>query len=226
MNKHAKLIVIEGSDGCGKQTQTALVYNSLKQKYNGMQISFPDYDSDGSIPVKKYLNGELGTVDKYSAAVLFATDRYITWKTKLQEHYEDLDFIISDRYTISNLIHQAVDLDDKEFNEYRDWLFDLEWTKMGLPKPDLTIMLDMPPAMSDELIQGRKNKMTGKDELDILERDKQHKRKAYKNIQRIIKSDDVVCVKCYDWRGDIRSILDIKSEILDIISEFMQTNKI
>ena len=147
-----KLIIVEGTDGSGKQTQTELLCKKLKEiKGEGKvkKISFPNYESKASEPVKMYLAGEFGetveSVNAYAASVLYSVDRFASFKTEWEKFYEDGGIVISDRYTISNMIHQVPKIQDKaEREKYLDWLSDLEWGKIGIPKPDVVFFLDIP----------------------------------------------------------------------------------
>ena len=99
-----RIIVIEGTDGSGKKTQTELLYKYLKEQGENVILqSFPNYESASSAPVKMYLNGELGEnancLDAYATSALFAVDRVCTWQ-KLKEAYENGATIIFDRYVV------------------------------------------------------------------------------------------------------------------------------
>jgi len=163
-----KLIIIEGTDGSGKQTQTGLLYEKLceiKGREKVRKISFPNYESKASEPVKMYLSGEFGekadSVNAYAASVLFSVDRFASFKTEWEEFYNNGGIVLSDRYTISNMIHQASKIKDREEREkYLDWLVDLEWNKIGIPKPNLVFFLDIPFEFSQKLMKDRKNKIT------------------------------------------------------------------
>lgn len=156
-----KLIIIEAGDGCGKATQTKALYEYLlAQGKRVHQVSFPDYESESSALVKMYLGGRFGSraedVNAYAASVFYAVDRYASFQTKWRQWYEDGAIIIADRYTTSNMVHQAVKFDsEREREAYLNWLYDLEFVKMGLPEPDAVLFLDMPPQLSARLIQQR-----------------------------------------------------------------------
>jgi dTMP kinase len=162
---NGRLIVIEGLDGSGKATQSQL----LAQRLDATRISFPDYESESSSLVKMYLAGEIGGDNAYAVSTFYAADRYISyvgsWKTQWLAGHT----IVADRYTTSNAVHQMVKLPADEWDSYLDWLYDYEFVRMGLPKPDVVIYLDMPPDMSRKLMLKR----YGGDEslLDKHERD-------------------------------------------------------
>jgi len=172
-----KLIVIEGTDSSGKQTQAELLYEKYKKDgKNVMKVSFPNYESSSSAPVKMYLNGEfgenVGEVNTYAVSTMYAVDRYASFKTIWEEFYNDGGIIISDRYTTSNMVHQASKIEDRDEKEkYLNWLIDLEYEKMAIPKPDMVVFLNMPTEVAYKLMEKRKNKITGEDKKDIHEND-------------------------------------------------------
>ena len=155
-----KLIVIEGLDGSGKSTQEEL----LKQKLNacGLKINFiklPIYDDPACELVKMYLSGRFGSkpedVNAYAASAFFAVDRYVSFNCYWKEAYKKGEIFLADRYTTSNAYHQLTKTDRKDWDSYLEWLEDFEYNKMGIPKPDAVIYLDMPIEVSQKLMTGR-----------------------------------------------------------------------
>lgn len=157
-----KLIVIEGTDSSGKQTQTEILYEKLKsQGIKVKKISFPNYDSPASAPVKMYLAGEFGKkaneVNPYPVSTMYAVDRYASFKKDWEDFYLEAGVVITDRYTTSNMVHQASKFTDPhEKVKYLDWLEDLEYDKMEIPKPDLVFFLNMPVDVAQKLMSDRK----------------------------------------------------------------------
>ncbi len=156
----SKLIVIEGLDGCGKNTQTQLLADTfeksgIKYKY----LSFPNYSSPSSSLVKMYLGSEFGKnpsdVNAYAAASFFAVDRYASFKMSWEKIYCEPGIILCDRYTTSNTFYHMCKLPENKWNEYLTWLYDYEYNKLGLPEPDAVIYLDMPPEISQDLMKKR-----------------------------------------------------------------------
>ncbi len=95
-----KLIVIDGTDGSGKETQMKILEENLKKNdIEYRKVSFPNYDSPSSSLVKMYLSGEFGEnakeVSPYVASSFFAVDRYATYKKELEEYYENRRINIS-----------------------------------------------------------------------------------------------------------------------------------
>ena len=214
------LIVLEGVDSSGKATQTALLSEHLAKSQEIMKVTFPDYESDSSALVKMYLSGVFGedadAVSPYSASVFYAADRYASYKTKWGSFLKEGGTVVCDRYTTSNMVHQAAKIDsENEKDVFLDWLYDFEYNKMGLPVPDLVFFLDMPPHYARLLMESRKNKFTGEADKDIHERDKAHLEKAYNNAVYVAKKNNWKFISCIK-DGKIRTIEDIHSEIVGI----------
>ena len=156
-----KLIIIEAGDGCGKATQTEkLVSRLVADGKNAKKIEFPDYQSPSSALIKMYLQGDFGQnprdVNPYAASSFYAVDRYASFKKNWEKFYQQGGIVVCDRYTTSNMVHQAVKIAaSNERDAYLNWLWDLEFVKFGLPVPDAVIFLDMPPEYSLRLIQER-----------------------------------------------------------------------
>jgi len=216
-----KLIVIEGTDCSGKQTQTELLQTKLKELgYNCIRIDFPRYDT----PTGKIVGGAyLGkpeicesffkegavNVDPKIASLYFAADRKYSIAT-VKEYLEKGYYVILDRYTTSNLAHQGSKILDKDerFNMYQ-WIDKLEYWLLELPKPDVTIFLHMPYEYSLKLKANRQL-------LDEHEKSEEHLRHAeacYLELRELYNWDYVNCIK----DNEIRSIEDINNEIVNKI---------
>lgn len=165
-----KLIVIEGLDGSGKATQAQLLYNRLKKDNdNCKKISFPDYDNPSSILVQMYLHGALADspekINAYAASSFYAVDRYASYMQFWKKDYENKATIIADRYTTSNAIYQMVKLERSKWDDFLGWLEDYEYNKLGIPKPEAVIYLDMPIEVSQKLMTERYNGDESKKDL-------------------------------------------------------------
>ncbi|MBP5617842.1 MAG: thymidylate kinase [Clostridia bacterium] len=166
-----RLIVLEGLDGSGKSTQLAL----LKERLSGdvRFVKFPVYDSPAGQLIKQYLSGAFGArpgdVNAYAASAFYAVDRFASYKSDWGAAYEAGATVLCDRYATSNAVHQAAKLEGAERDAYLDWLTDFEYGKLGIPKPDAVIFLDMPVAVSQRLISARYQGDEG--QKDIHERD-------------------------------------------------------
>lgn len=154
-----KLLVIEGLDGSGKATQAALLGEYLAEMGKDYrQIAFPDYQEDSSALVKLYLSGKLGTLDEvnaYGASLFFAVDRYASFLAHWKADYEAGRLILADRYATSNVAHQMSKLPRERWEDYLAWQADLEYDRVGIPRPDLVVYLDMDPEVSRGLLSHR-----------------------------------------------------------------------
>ncbi len=220
-----KLIVIEGLDSSGKETQSKLLLEYLKNKGLGAKrFEFPNYQSNSSALVKMYLSGEFGKgandVNPYSASAFYAVDRYATWKKEMEEFYLSGGIIVCDRYTTSNIIHQAGKLPDiEEKKAYIKWLYDFEFSKMGLPQPDKVIFLHMPVNVSIRLMENRINK-AGTKEKDIHERDYSYLKNTYENAMDMLKICSYNIVECCEGEN-VRTIDEIHSDIVKTVEEIL-----
>ncbi|MEG2045061.1 MAG: thymidylate kinase, partial [Clostridia bacterium] len=180
--QHGKIIVLDGVDASGKGTQSKLLYENLRKEFKNVHfLDFPCYESNSSYPVRMYLNGELSKnpndINAYAASSFFAVDRYISYKKEWQSLYENGDTFICNRYVTSNAIHQCAKLPESEFDTFLEWMFDFEYNKIGIPKPDLVFFLDMPLAIVKELLKSRYH---GDENLkDIHEKDDLFLEKSY-----------------------------------------------
>lgn len=153
------LIVLEGLDGSGKGTQTKRLYESLEKKGPVRRLSFPNYASPSSALVKMYLQGDFGSrpedVNAYAASAFYAVDRYASYQMDWRRDYEAGVLLLADRYATSNLVYQLAKLPREEWPGYLRWAEDFEYEKLGIPRPDLVLYLDMPPEISQKLLSRR-----------------------------------------------------------------------
>ena len=221
-----KLIVIEGVDSSGKQTQTKNLYNELKNRgYDVMTVAFPNYKSKSSELVKMYLGGEFGddpnAVNPYTASAFFAVDRVASYKLEWQNELNSDKIIIADRYTTSNMIHQASKIDDiDEKNKFLDWVYDFEYNKLGLPEPDAVIFLDMPVKYAKILMESRPNKIDNTMVLDIHEGNEEYLNHSYNNAVHVCEKYNWLRIKCVDGER-IKSIDEIAGEIIEKIEKMI-----
>lgn len=221
-----KIIVIEGTDCSGKETQSVM----LEKKLNNMGIKcmrfeFPNYTSPtGKIVGGAYLGKSeicesyfkegATNLDPHIACLYYAADR--KYNIKEIEKYLNLGYIcIFDRYTTSNMAHQGGKIRNKEDRFYMyQWIDKLEFWLLQLPKPDKTIFLHMPYEYALELKKNRHS-------LDEHEKSEEHLKNAedaYIELSELYNWDKIECVK--DYR--IKSIEDINEEILNKLDDIIK----
>lgn len=216
-----KLIVIEGTDCTGKETQSKLVVEKLKaQGYSCITFDFPRYES----PTGKIVGGPfLGkpeisecyfeegpvAVDPKVACLYYSAD-FKYHIDEINSYLEKGYYVILDRYVPSSLGHQGSKIMDKEerFQMFQ-WIDKLNYWLMGLPKPDITIFLHVPFAYAKELKKSRAI-------LDEAEKNDEHLKNAertYLELVQLYNWNYVNCIK----EDTLRSIEDINEEIMNII---------
>lgn len=219
MENRGKLIVIDGLDGSGKSTQFELISKKLKAKNLPVKaISFPDYDNPSSSLVKMYLAGEFSKnasdINAYAASSFYAVDRYASYKLFWESNYKNGDLVLASRYVSSNAIHQMVKLPKNDWDNYLDWLKDYEYEKLGLPKPDLIIFLDMPIDVSQKLLLNRYNGDENK--KDIHESNIQYLKDCRKSALYAAEKENWKVINCSE-NGAPLSIDLISKKIYSLI---------
>lgn len=155
-----RLLVLEGLDGSGKSTQTERLREALLAAGETVrQIKLPDYDAPSSTLVRQYLAGDFGNdpqaVNAYAASSFYAVDRVASFLLDWKKDYDAGSLILADRYTTSNPIYQMTKLPREEWDDYLTWADDYEFGKLGLPRPDRVIFLDMPVEVSQKMMSRR-----------------------------------------------------------------------
>ncbi len=210
-----KLIVLEGLDGCGKSTQLNLLPKTLlKNGINCKTVSFPDYASNSSALVKMYLKGDFGSnpddVNAFAASVLYTVDRFASYKTSWGDYYNAGGTVVSGRYTTSNAVHQCSKLPKEEWKSFLDWLYDFEYNKIGIPKPDKVIFLDMPIDVSQKLLTDRYS--GDNSQKDIHERDTEYLARCRAAAAFTAEYSGWDVISCADG-SLLRTVEDIAAEI-------------
>ena len=210
-----KLIVIEGTDGSGKSTQFKLLTDRVTAEGHRFQkLVFPQYAEPSSALIRMYLGGEFGTnpsdVNAYAASAFYAVDRYASYKKVWGDWYENGGLVLSDRYTTSNAVHQASKEPVEKQGQFLQWLYEFEYDRLGLPRPDLTIYLDVPTDFTEKMMRSREAATNTK--ADIHEQDLEYLatcRRTGRAAAAFYGWTVIDCVK----DGVMRSIEDIHEEI-------------
>lgn len=219
-----KLIVIEGTDGSGKSTQFKILTERLRQEGKAFKtLVFPQYSEPSSALIRMYLGGEFGTnpsdVNAYAASAFYAVDRYASFKKDWGKWYDQGGLIVSDRYTTSNAVHQASKEAPENQPAFLKWLYEFEYEKLGMPRPDLTIYLDVPTAFTDKLMRNREAATNTK--ADIHEQDLSYLATCREMGRRAAEYYGWHIIHCV--RDDqMRSIEDIHQEIYRLVSACME----
>ncbi len=225
-----KLIVIEGTDCSGKETQTKMLVKRLeKQNIPCVRLCFPNYDSPtGKIVGGPYLGKDYicecwfkegaVNVDAKVASLYYAADR----KYNLKEISKALDYginVVLDRYSYSNMAHQGGKLETKEErNSLYTWIEKLEFELLELPKADIRVFLHMPYEGAVILKEGRNS-----DTLDGHEKDKKHLQMAEQAYFEIADKFDFYVIECME-KGRIKRIDEIQEELSNYVLKQIKNN--
>lgn len=211
-----RLIVFEGTDGSGKSTQfRALCDRAARSGHSFQKLVFPQYSEPSSALIRMYLGGEFGShpgdVNPYAASSFYAVDRYASFKKVWGTFYQSGGLVLTDRYTTSNAVHQAVKCAPEEREAFLRWLDDFEHHKMGLPRPDLVLYLDMPTDRAVSLLRQRESDTHT--QADIHELDTGYLSACRSCALQAAQLLGWKVVRCVDEAGRLRSIQSIHEEI-------------
>ena len=218
-----KLIVFEGTDGSGKSTQFRMLCERMEREGRPFRrLIFPQYQEPSSALLKMYLNGEFGShpsdVNPYAASTFYAGDRYASCNTGWGDYSRGGGLVLSDRYTTSNAVHQASKLPEGERQAFLDWLFDLEYGRMGLPAPDLVLYLDLPTEVSEKLLRHRAQATATA--ADIHEQDGAYLRRCREGAREIARDLGWSVIDCAAGAAP-RTVEDIRREVLSRVEPLL-----
>ena len=210
-----KLIVIEGTDGSGKSTQFRLLTGRLESEQVKFQkLVFPQYSEPSSALIRMYLGGEFGKspsdVNAYAASAFYSVDRYASYRKVWGKWYEEGGLVVSDRYTTSNAVHQASKEPEDKREDFLNWLYDFEYDKLGLPRPDLVIYLDVPTDFTEKMLRHRETETHT--QADIHEQDTQYLATCRRMGRAAAAHYGWTVIRCVR-DGAMRSMEDIHKEI-------------
>lgn len=224
-----KLIVIEGTDCSGKQTQSEKLIERLRAVGRNIHyFSYPNYNSPtGKIIAGPYLAKPAYMTesyfkegpDKVSAKVsglYYAADRLYNMP-ELNKLLSEGDVVL-DRYVDSNMAHQGGKILDKKtrYATYK-WFEKLEYGLLQLPKADIKVLLYMPHEYSKQLRVHRNEK------LDLFESNEEHLKHAERAYLEIAKRNHYKVINCVK-DGAIRTIDDINQELYDYVAKKLGVN--
>jgi thymidylate kinase/thymidylate synthase ThyX len=223
--KSGFFLVLEGTDGSGKGTQFKLLKKRLKQEgYDVECFDFPQYEQESSFFVREYLAGKYGTaaeVGPYTGSLFFSLDRYQA-APEIKEALAAGKVVLANRYTGSSMAHQGTKFDNVEERKgYFLWLDAIEFQMLGIPRPDISLVLRVPPETAYELVGGRANS-----KRDIHDADLDHFKKSvavYDNLCQLFPKDfkELDCVR----NNRLMDIDNIHSLIWETVQPMLPTDK-
>ncbi|MCR4328660.1 MAG: deoxynucleoside kinase [Patescibacteria group bacterium] len=240
-----KFIVIEGTDGSGKTEQFKLLSSRLEAadefarppkrdergfdaggrwKIQLAKSDFPQYGKPSAYFAEQYLNGKYGTAEAVGperASMFYALDRYEA-SFELRKALEEGKTVVSNRYVGSNLAHQGGKIKDNAARKiFFEWGYKLEYETLGIPKPDVSIVLHMPAAVAQELVlkKGERAYLHGAKQ-DIHEADLKHLERAEETYLEMVRlfPKDFILVECVE-NGKLLTIEEIHEKVWEIVSK-------
>ena len=219
----SKIIVIEGLDGSGKATQTKILEEKLRTRTeNVKRLEFPDYSNPSSSLVRMYLGGDFGSnpedVNAYAASAFYAVDRVASYLQFWKEDYKNGALILSDRYATSNIIYQMSKLPEDKWDGFIDWVSDFEYDRLGIPRADRVVYLDVEPEISQRLMLKRYNGDNSK--KDIHEKNFRFLLECRKCALYAAEKCGWTVINCCE-DGNIKTIERIAEEIETAVSDIL-----
>ncbi len=228
--KKGKLIVLDGSDGSGKATQTRFLIARLhKEGYKVKTLDFPQYETNffGAL-IGECLTGEYGdfiAIDPHIGSVLYAADRFES-KPKIEEWLKKGYVVVLDRYVSSNQIHQGGKIvHPKRQKEFLSWLDQMEHGVFGLPRPDIITYLDVPTLISQSLLkaedQKQKKVYMKRRKTDLAEANVDHQAASRSNALKLVKKlnhwKKIDCTK----KGELLSREEIAEKVWEQVAQIL-----
>ncbi|MCL2852584.1 MAG: hypothetical protein FWE20_06075 [Defluviitaleaceae bacterium] len=220
----AYIIAFEGIDGTGKGTQARLLYERLiALGKRCLELSFPDYDSFLGREIGELLSGKhentAATLDPKSMALWFAAERFRTFRGIDRRDY---DFIVLNRYVLSNVAYQSLRVEPGERASFSQWVLELEHDQFGLPRPDVCFVFDVDESLSSANVSQKGYRGYTGDAPDVYESSSTTQtgaRQAYRELARQL--DGSILVECMDAGGIMRPAHEIAEFVFDkLIASF------
>ena len=218
MSVQNKFLAIEGIDGAGKRTQIDLLCKLLRKRgVPFTRFSFPRYRSFYGRMVGRFLNGEFGRlaeVDAHFSALLYAGDR-LEAKKELERALTNGRVLVADRYVASNLAHQGARVAPRKRKSFLQWLRELEYNVHGIPCEELIVLLRVPAAQAQRLVERKAKRDYTRKKKDIQEADLKHLQEAAKVYDRLARAPRWLTIECFDAAaGKLRPPNEIHRELV------------
>ncbi len=225
-----KLIVLDGTDGSGKATQTELLVKRLSDAGVAVAtLDFPRYYDNffgglvGECLAGKY--GDWAALDPHIASVIYAADRWES-KQQIEEWLAAGVTVILDRYVSSNQIHQGGKIvNEKDRQQFMQWLDTMEHGTFGIPRPDLIIYLHVSTEMTQQLLaqkstQERKRYLEGKG--DAHENNQEHLANAKESALKLVQAmNNWTQISCMRDEGEMLSREEIHEKIYSVVADLL-----
>lgn len=215
------IIAFEGIDGSGKETQSKLFCEYLKQNNKDyFYIDFPSYNKTFfSYEIIKYLNkgyGNINDIDPKFIAMLYAGDRF-ECKEQIEEALKNQKIVVCNRYTPSNIAHQVIKAEPSKQKELRQWIIKLEEEIFKIPKYDYVVFLDVPFEKSDKMVELKDKREYTNKKKDIHEENESYMQKVYKEYQTLCENKSWLKINCVDEHNLMKTKEDISKNVISAL---------
>lgn len=225
-NYRSPFIVIEGTDGSGKGTQTDMLENRIQAAgLDVVKFDFPRYGQPSAKLVEAYLNGELGDekeVGSFAGSIYYAIDRFHAAKD-IRIAQEAGSIVLSNRFIGSNMAHQGQKIDDDAKRlSYFNWIRELELNTLNIPEPDINFILLVDPGIAQSLVDKKAQRSYTDAKRDIHEASLSHLQRAYRVYQEMadIYPESFKIIDCVK-NGKIMPIEEIHQEIWAQLQDYL-----
>ncbi len=219
-------IVIEGTDGSGKATQTELLLKYLRGKNKvAHTFDFPRYSENnfGNL-VGRALKGEFGIfkeMSPYFVVLPYMIDQYLA---SLEiEKLRLRDYVVCNRYVTTNFAYRVAQIKNlKKRKEYREWLYKAAFSDLKMSKPDLVIVLFVPVKTAQKLILQKEKRgyLKGNQKKDQFERDVKYQREVANCYLYMTRTKpEWKLINCVDKKGNLKTIEEIHQEVVKMVEK-------
>ena len=226
MNYTSKFIAVEGLDGSGKSTQIDLLIKHFEQA--GIPTKFVHFPRHGEgvfgSLISRFLRGEFGSVDQVHpqlVALIFAEDRK-DFADTIRTWLAEGNVVLVDRYVLSNIAFQCAKTPGDDLKAHlRNWIIDFEYNYNRIPKPDVSLYLEVPFTFTERSLTKRRAEAS-RDYLngqeDIHEQDFSLQLAVKQEYEVLASADQAISkVICYGADREMLPIMDVHTQILEIL---------
>lgn len=216
-------VAFEGIDGSGKSKHLAKLEQELMN--SGAKVksfSFPEYKGFFGEELGRLLGGDhsLGAhqVDSKSMALWYSMDR---WNVLKDERLEQFDYVLLNRFTLSSAVYQSVRVQGIPQNEFSDWIFELEHARIGLPAPDIYLILDVSPDVSQKNVLRKGFREYSGRKLDVYEQSTELLRAARARYLELAgRLPCIEVIDCMTKHGKMKPYDEVHRAVLECLNRY------
>lgn len=217
-----RVIAFEGIDGSGKGVQIREIAGRLEALGRKVLVQdFPVYSGFFGKEIGRMLSGEKSVradeVDARSMSLWYALDRYEALKGIDREEYDDILF---NRSTLSNAVYQSIRTKEEDREDFLKWLFELEFERLGVWRPDLYFIFDVSEEQSKKNVEKKEKRSYLTETFDVYEKSQTIMNQARGVYLRLAgEHDNMFVISCMDENGTLKGVHEIASLVMDRLME-------